>query len=264
MDATVGIVIPAYRPSPDRLATFIAGIRREIDPDRIHVELDVPTPDVIRTIERTDATLRVADHRRGKGAAITAGFERLGTGVLAFADADGSTSPAALATVLDPVCAGEADLAVGSRRHPDAVVTAHQSRLRRRLGDAFPRVARRLLPVDLYDYQCGAKAIDAGLWRSIRSTLVSPGFAWDIEFLVAAASAGATIREVPISWEDRPGSTVDTAGTVLAFGRSFIRIRARAHTAPVASLVDALLPSTPPLVSRPSILGRPPPDRGIE
>ncbi len=256
MDATVGIVIPAYRPSPDRLATFIEGIQRELEPDQIHVELDVPTRDVVRAVKRSVATCCVADHRRGKGAAITAGFETLDADILAFADADGSTSPAALATVLEPVCTGRADLAVGSRRHPDAVVTVHQSRLRRRLGDGFVRVARRLLPVVLYDYQCGAKAINATLWEDIRMRLVTPGFAWDIEFLVAAATAGAEIIEIPISWEDRPGSTVNTAGALLAFSRSFIRLRADTRDSLIVSIADGFLPTTPPLVTRASIYGR--------
>ena len=248
--------MPAYRPSPDRLVTFIKAVDETIAPARIHVEVDQPTMDVLRAIERTPSTVHVADRRRGKGAAITAGFELLDTEILAFADADGSTSPPALDTVIEPVTTGEVALAVGSRRHPESIVTVHQSRVRRRLGDGFVHLARWLLPIALYDYQCGAKAIDARLWREIRKEIRAPGFAWDIEFLVAAHAAGASIREIPISWEDRPGSTVQTVHTAVAFVRSLVRVLGWDDNRPVFGYLDRAIPQSPPLVCQSKIHGR--------
>lgn len=249
----VGIVIPAYRPDPERLRRYIQRISRELAPERIHVELDVPSDAVVSALESAPATISVADTRRGKGAAITAGFDAVGTPVLAFVDADGSTPADSLSAVLEPVRNGSANLAVGSRRHPDANVTMHQTLFRRRLGDIFVRIARFVLPVRLYDYQCGAKAIDRETWAAVREELVSPGFAWDIELVALSAALDAEIVEIPITWEDRPGSTVPMFGTSSEFAAGLLRAR---HSAKrlrgdrLHSTIARLVPAGPALVER--------------
>ena len=244
MARSVGVVIPAYRPDPDRLAAYARELDERLGPDAIRIELDADAPAGAGSESGADAAIPPAltaapaavnavPRRRGKGAAITAGFEALGADadVLAFADADGSTPPASLASVLDPVTRGEADVAVGSRRHPNAVVTAHQTFARRYLGDAFAWAARRLLDANLYDYQCGAKAISREAWAAVRERLYESGFAWDIELVAVAAALGERIAEVPVRWEDRPGSTVSPVADSFALGRGLLAARHRAKLA---------------------------------
>ena len=228
MARTLGVVIPAYRPDVDALAEFVAEVDERLAPDELRIELDEPAPGSVEALADGPATVRVAGSRRGKGAAITQGFEALATDVLAFVDADGSVPAGSLADVVAPVVGGEADLAVGSRRHPDADVRSHQTFARRWLGDRFAGLARLALDVPLYDYQCGAKAVDRETWRAVRGHLYEPGFAWDVELIAMAGALGARIREVPVVWIDRPGSTVDTLGTTLALGRALLAARHRA------------------------------------
>lgn len=227
MDVETGIVVPAYGADPERLSAYIAALRSALEPARIHVEADDPDPAILSMLDGTVATVGVSARRRGKGAAIAEGFDRLDTPVLAFVDADGSTPPSSVGAVIDPVVRGRADLAVGSRRHPDARVRVHQSRVRRRLGDLLAWIARRLLPVRLYDYQCGAKAIDRDTWELVRGDLASTGFAWDIELVTIADALGARVQEVPITWDDKPGSTVGLAATPPSFLRALLRARHR-------------------------------------
>ncbi len=229
MESSVGVVVPAYNPDVDVLSAYVRTIEETLDPAAIRIELDAPTPTVADRLRDLPATVAVADARRGKGAAITHGFEALSTDVLAFADADGSTAAAALASVVDPVDAGETDLAVGSRRHPASTVTSHQTVARRWLGNAFAFLARLALSVPLYDFQCGAKAIDAGAWKSVRTHLYEPGFAWDLELIAIADALGHRIEEVPIEWEDRPGSTVSPVETSLSLAKALAVVRHRAR-----------------------------------
>lgn len=253
MVGDVGIVIPAYRPDPERLATYIESLWESIEPDRIHVELDIPTRATLAVLEDSPATVRVANIRRGKGAAITAGFDHVDTSVLAFVDADGSTPPTSVAAVIAAVRASDAGLSVGSRRHPEAAVTTHQTRFRRRLGDLFVRIAQRSLPVHLTDYQCGVKAIERETWRSIRGDLLTPGFGWDVEFVSLGAIAGARVVEVPIAWEDRPGSTVPIVGTTSDFALALLRARRRTKSASGDRWyrrLDRLLGRPEPLIAR--------------
>jgi glycosyltransferase involved in cell wall biosynthesis len=228
MSRSVGIVVPAFRPDVDRLADYVEALHADLAPAAIRVEVDDPDESVMAALADPPATVHPSPYRRGKGAAVTDGFEALGTDVLAFADADGSTSPSEFSTIVDAVHDGDADLAVGSRRHPDAHITSHQTLARRFLGDGFAWLARRLLDAQLYDYQCGAKAIDAAAWEAVRGHLYEPGFAWDVELVAMTGALELRIAEVPITWEDKPGSTVSPVRTSVRLARALFVARHRA------------------------------------
>jgi len=228
MTGSVGVVLPAYRPVVERLRTYVFALEDALSPAAMRIELDAARPGVREELADLPATVNAVDRRRGKGAAITDGFEALDTDVLAFADADGATPADSIAAVVDAVRDGGAALAVGSRRHPDSVVRSHQTFARRRLGDAFAWGARRLLDAQLYDYQCGAKAITRAAWTDVRDHLYEPGFAWDIELVAMTAALDHRIVEVPVEWEDRPESTVSPMGTSLELGTALFAARHRA------------------------------------
>ncbi|WP_424019534.1 glycosyltransferase [Halorientalis pallida] len=227
MSRSLGVVVPAYRPDVERLSAYVEAIDRRLDPAAIRIELDAPDEQVLDRLRDLPASLGVVPYRRGKGAAVTAGFEALSTDVLAFLDADGSTTTDSAAAVVEPVLSGEADLSVGSRRHPDATVSDHQTTARRWLGEGFVWLARRLLDAKLHDYQCGAKAITRTGWERIREHLYEAGFAWDIELVAMAAAFDLRIAEVPITWEDQPGSTVEPIRTSIRMAKALFTARHR-------------------------------------
>lgn len=224
-----GVVVPAYRPDLQRLETYVRALADRVA--LVRVEIDAPRPEAERLLAELPCEVGTATGRRGKGAAITEGFEAVldRVDVLAFADADGSTPADSVLEVVRAVSEGDVDLAAGSRRHPRSDVRTHQTLARRRLGDAFAWLARRLLSTELYDYQCGAKAVSASAWRRLRGHLHESGFAWDIEVLAVAGALGLTVAEVPVTWVDRPDSTVDPLSTPLAMGRALVATRRRAR-----------------------------------
>jgi len=229
MSRSVGIVVPAYHPDGPTLAAYVDELAEQIDPDRIRIELDDAPGSLQDELRELPATVNAVPERRGKGAAITAGFEALETDLLAFADADGSTPPGELARIIDAAADPAVDLTVGSRRHPDATVATSQSPAREHLGDAFAWAARQLLDVSLYDYQCGAKAITAESWQQVSRHLTQLGFAWDVDLIAVAGALGYTVREVPIEWHDHPDSTVPPIRTSIELGRTLLRARAKSR-----------------------------------
>lgn len=257
MSGSVGLVVPAFRPDVDRLLSYLDAITAELDIQTVRIELDAPSDAVRDRLSSAELAvpcdLNAVPYRRGKGAAITAGFEALETDVLAFVDDDGATPAAALAAVVDPVADGRAGLAAGSRRHPDATIEGHQTVFRRFLGDGFAWLARRLLDARLYDYQCGAKAISRSAWRVVRDHLFEAGFAWDVELLAVADALDVRIEEVPITWRDQPGSTVSPVRTVLQLGWALLRARHRARLierSRLHRLLDDRRPDEPALIDR--------------
>jgi hypothetical protein len=196
----IGIVIPAFRPDIGLLVSYIEELEEKIEPKRVYVELDDPVSnEVVQTIKSTSATVVISETRRGKGAAVTAGFERLDTDIYCFLDADGSTPVSSVRSILQPLLDDSTDLSAGSRRHPNSMIKSHQTYLRRYLGDGFALLGRLALPTNLYDYQCGAKAMTTNAWCQIRDHLYEKGFAWDLEMLAVAGALDLTVTEVPIT-----------------------------------------------------------------
>ena len=229
--SSVGIVVPAFRPDVEQLSAYVDALDDQLAPAAIRIELDDPAESTLRAIDALDsfpATVNTVPYRRGKGAAITAGFEVLDTDVLAFADADGATPAESVQAVIAPLLEGRADVSVGSRRHPDADVVTHQTHARRRMGDAFAWLARGLLGVDLYDFQCGAKAITAHAWEDVRTHLYEPGFSWDVELVAMSGALGYPLVEVPVTWHDKPNSTVAPLRTAAEMARALFVARHRA------------------------------------
>lgn len=226
MGDAVGIVVPAYDPDLSTLERYIDSIEAVLDPAVIRVEFDVPEPGQVERLEAV-ADVNVSPSRRGKGSAIMAGFDALETDVLAFADADGSVPAASLATIVRQITGGMADVSIGSRRHPASTVVTHQTVVRRLMGDVFAAAARRMLPTHCRDYQCGAKAVTAMAWDAIGHHCYEPGFAWDLEFVSVAGSLGYDIAEVPVDWEDQPGSTVAPLSAAFELGTALVDVRRR-------------------------------------
>jgi glycosyltransferase involved in cell wall biosynthesis len=228
MSDTVGIVIPAYNPDVDTLITYIEVLQDSVA-DTVHVELDVPEDSTSRITAHADS-VNTAPKRRGKGRAITEGFSAISTDILGFVDADASVPVSSVERIVVPIRDGTADLAIGSRRHPDAIIKTHQTILRRRMGDAFALLARRMLPTVVYDYQCGAKALSTNAWETLSPVIEESGFAWDLEVIAMAGAMDYRIEEVPITWDDAPTSTVEPLSTAATLMTALFTIRHRIET----------------------------------
>ncbi len=147
--------------------------------------------------------------RRGFGAAAHGGLEAASADVVCFLDADGSFDPAQLPRVVEPVCAGAADLMLGRRRP----TTRGAWPVHARMGNAFLawRLRRR----------AGIPVHDLGPMRAARRTallgldLTDRRFGYPLEMMVKAARAGWRIREVDVDYAPRAaGGQSKVTGTV--------------------------------------------------
>jgi glycosyltransferase involved in cell wall biosynthesis len=184
----------------------------------------------------------------GKGGAIYAGWSaNSGQQWLAFADADGSCSAREIRRLLEIALGGSHystfDLelagkrAIATRTTETTTATfawfAHSiparfpsrvayfaSRIkmlghridrkfkRHLVGRIYATLVSELHNIDVYDSQCGLKAIPRDVWERLLPCLAQRGFAFDVELLAALTDAGVEVREVPIDWHEVPGGKV--------------------------------------------------------
>ena len=138
---------------------------------------------------------------RGKGFAVRTGMLAASGDIIFFMDADLSVP----LRYVDPFVAHleahpQTAAVIGSRRHPESVVSKRQHFLRERAGRAFNHVVRALGLSMSKDTQCGFKAFRRAAAREIFSRAKIDGFAFDTEVLLLARKLGLRVDELPVEW----------------------------------------------------------------
>ena len=141
----------------------------------------------------------------GKGIAVRAGLLATRAPFVGYCDADMATDLGAMDTVLRLLVAGYGAV-IGSRAHQASVVEDRRSPARKVGATVFRTLARGIVP-GVTDTQCGFKFFSGPLARAAALQLRTAGFAFDIELIANCLRLGATLTEIPVRWQDVPGST---------------------------------------------------------
>ncbi|MDH3754574.1 MAG: glycosyltransferase family 2 protein [Acidimicrobiia bacterium] len=178
-----------------------------------------------------DVTLLRFDQNRGKGAAVRHGVGTAQGSYVVFLDADLSVELDAIAAAISRLDHSGADLAFGSRRHPESDVPDDQP-LRRQLGGRLVNMlTRRLGLSSSRDTQCGFKVMRRALAHDVFPRVEDNRFAFDVELLHLAEQRGYETIEVPVRWRHHDGSKVRPVRDGLGMVRALwaIRRRTRPH-----------------------------------
>ena len=238
----ISLIFPAFNPGPivertwDSVRDFIA-VRR--DPWEAIFVCDGCTDGTAErletlSLEAADPRLRVVGYgrNRGKGHAVRVGLLAATGSVRIFTDIDLAYSFDDIARLADELQRG-AQLAVGSRDHPDSLVQVPVRHLayiakRRKQSRIFGGLARRMLPLTLNDTQAGLKGMTAAVAERVLPNLTCDGFGFDCELLTACARYGIPVTEMPVCvrYDDAVSSTggLKTIATMI---RELWRIRRR-------------------------------------
>jgi dolichyl-phosphate beta-glucosyltransferase len=141
----------------------------------------------------------------GKGAAVRRGFLTSRARLVGYMDADLATPIETLDIVVPLLGAFQA--VVGSRRISGAALAERQPAHRAVSGMVFRAMANRVLP-GFADTQCGFKFFNGDLARTVARQLRIDGFAFDVELLRAITDMGVPVKEIPVVWSDKEGSTL--------------------------------------------------------
>jgi dolichyl-phosphate beta-glucosyltransferase len=147
--------------------------------------------------------------RLGKGAAVRRGIITSRAHFIGYMDADLATPIETLDVVMELLGDGRTQAVVGSRRIGGASLARRQPVHRAVGGMVFHALTQRVLG-DLTDTQCGFKFFAGDLARTVARRLTIDGFAFDVEMLRAIAALGVDIREIPVTWTDAEGSTLNS------------------------------------------------------
>jgi len=101
------------------------------------------------------------------------------------------------------------DFVIASRNLKDSNIVVKQPKYRQFAGQFFPFLVNIIAGVKFKDTQCGFKLMKSGSTKKIFSKMTINRFAFDVEMLYLAKIYKYKIMEVPVTWVDQKGSTVN-------------------------------------------------------
>lgn len=144
---------------------------------------------------------------QGKGFALYYGFKKSMGDIVIFADSDLDLPADNIGTLLEYQRRGDADIAIGSKRHPDS--TLNYPIVRRFQSKCYQLLVKLLFNLNVSDTQVGLKAFRRKVLSESFSRIVVKKFAFDVELLVIARSLGyKKIIEVPVTLNYNFTSTI--------------------------------------------------------
>src|SRR5437868_14178261 len=163
------LVIPAFNEA-DRIAKTLRESLRYLETTSPGSELIVvddgstdATSKVVGEVfaEPTSIATRLLEHfpNRGKGAAVRQGLLSATKSVGLFSDADLSTPIEEAPKLIEPIAAGDLDIAFGSRALDRSLIGHRQPWRREQGGRVFNLIVRLATGLLFWDTQCGFKAI---------------------------------------------------------------------------------------------------------
>lgn len=199
----VSLIIPAYR-QEKTIAEDLMKIKGALDQLRYGYEMIVvvdgrvdKTFEKAKKIESSKVRIFGYDTNHGKGYAIRYAMERAKGNIIGFIDSGMDINPNGLSILLERFEWHDADIVVGSKRHPESKVIYP---LERRIISFLSQVLIRILfGLNVRDTQVGMKFFKREVIKDVLPRLLVKKFAFDIEILVVALHLGyRKIFEAPI------------------------------------------------------------------
>jgi dolichyl-phosphate beta-glucosyltransferase len=225
----LSVVIPAYN-ELDRLPRYLFDIWSYLQTTfdglaEVVIVDDGSSQDLASCLQGLVPNLRFARHtqRMGKGAAVRTGIGLARGNLILVVDADGAT-PIHEEVDLRRAISEGADLAAGSRRIPSNKPRRRPA-TRRLVGWIASHFVRVVANCGISDTQCGFKMLTHATGRLVCEHTRIAGYAFDVEMLKMAQRLGLRVAEVPVVWQDMPGSKLQLGPDGFRFVKDVLQLR---------------------------------------
>lgn len=215
-DHFLSLIIPAYK-QEKTIVENVLYIKKVLDTIRYDHEIIVVIDGMIdQTFEKLKKSkipkvrILAYEENRGKSYAIRLGMHEAQGDYVMFMDSGMEIDPNGISMLLEHMEWYEADIIVGSKRHPASQVK--YSLQRKILSIGYFILVKTLFGVNVKDTQAGIKIFRKNVLEKILPRLVEKKFAGDLEMLVVARQLGfRRIYEAPIKLDYTFGSITEAA-----------------------------------------------------
>ena len=146
--------------------------------------------------------IRCSETNRGKGFAIKSGFKYVSGDLVVFMDADLDLHPEQIRILFKHLKKRDADVVIGSKRHPDSEVDYPW--YRKILSDVYYFLILILFNLPVRDTQTGLKMFKFKPLKEAFGKILVKRFAFDLELLLIIHKLGYKIVDAPVKLVFKP------------------------------------------------------------
>jgi len=199
----VSVIIPAYK-QEKTIVEDVTRIYETMSQTRWPFEVIVvvdgfvdKTFEKVKKIESAEIKVYGYEQNKGKGYAVRYGMARASGDYIAFIDSGMDIDPNGISMLLEHAEWYDADIIVGSKRHPASKL--NYPLIRRIYSWGYSKFVKILFGLKLTDTQSGLKVFKREVLDVVLPRLVVKEFAFDIEILAVSKHLGfEKIYEAPI------------------------------------------------------------------
>lgn len=199
----LSVILPAFK-QPRTISRDIKKLQKTIQSLKYRYEIVVVVDGIVdKTFDNAKKLASKNVHivgyqnNRGKGYAVRYGMVRTRGNLVAFIDAGFDLNPQGISMLIEHMKWYDADIIVGSKRHP--VSKVDYPLVRRILSVGYQIIIRIFFHIKIRDTQTGLKVFRRSVVDDVVPRLLVKRFAFDIEILSVARSLGyKRIYEAPI------------------------------------------------------------------
>lgn len=199
----LSVIIPVYKQEKtilrdlSRIQKTLAKIRYEYEIILVFDGLHDNSNKKIKKIALKHIKKIIYMKNQGKAYAVRLGMKQATGNYVLFIDSGMEIHPNGISMLLEHMEWYDADIIVGSKRHPASVV--HYPWNRKILSFGYYLFVKLLFGIEVHDTQAGIKIFKRKVLKKILPRLVEKKFAGDLEMLVVAKAYGyKRIFEAPI------------------------------------------------------------------
>lgn len=253
MDKTLSLIVPVYNvPNIHENLTIVdqelskTGLGYEII--AINDGSDAITTTRLNSLNLPRLKTFIYAQNQGKGFALRYGFEQTSGDLVGFMDADLQLHPQQIAVFTSLITLVDADIVIGSKRHPLSQI--EYSPRRRLYSWGYQQLIRLLFNLNIADTQVGLKLFKRQVLEAVIPRMVVKKWACDLEILAVASHLGfKRILEAPVKltwgtntsnveWKVIPGILQDTFA--IFYRKHIIRSYNRQPSTPTLESISAL------------------------
>jgi len=146
--------------------------------------------------------IRCGEINMGKGFAIKSGFEHVSGDLVVFMDADLDLHPEQIKILFKHLKEENADVVIGSKRHPDSIVDYPW--YRKIMSDVYYLLILILFNLPIRDTQTGLKMFKYKPIKEAFERILVKRFAFDLELLLIIHKLGYRIVDAPVKLVFKP------------------------------------------------------------
>ena len=211
MEEKIAILIPCYN-EEKTIQKVIFDFKRELPSAQIYVYNNNSTDRTFEIASSIEGIIVRNEYNQGKGNVVRRMFREIDADIYVMVDGDDTYPAEEVHKLIEPIQSGKADMVVGDRLSNGTYQSENKRKFHEFGNNLVKNSINLLFKNNLQDIMSGYRAFNRIFVKN--TAILSSKFEVETEITLSALDKRFIIKEVPITYRDRPAGSVSKVNTI--------------------------------------------------